>query len=102
MLTIQQIADEAGLSPKTIRYYNKTGNRARREGVATERDFPAPVGIVDGANVWDESEIRAWLEVRKQPARRGAIAKAEMRNVLSALERGNVDQAITIARKALS
>lgn len=96
-----RVGEETGLSPKTIRYYRKVGARERREGTATARTIPAP-RLVDGENVWDPDEIRAWVAARKSPARRGAIPKSEMRAVLAAAENHNIDQVITIARRNLA
>lgn len=98
---VQQVADEAGISPETVRYYQKIGNQARKAHAATARDLPAPIGIEAGANVWDPDEIRDWIATRKTPARRGAIPKAEMRAVLEAAENQNLDQVIAIARRNL-
>ena len=98
----QRVAEEADLSPETVRYYQKIGNQARKANAATERDLPAPSGVVDGANVWDPDEIRAWISARKKPARRGAIPKSEMRAVLQAAEAGQIDRVIEIARRNLS
>lgn len=99
MLTLAQIAELAELSPETVRHYLKVANRARRQGTATERDMPAPAGQQDGANVWHQADIEAWLKARQTPAKRGAIPKSEMRDVLQAAESGNIDRVITIARR---
>lgn len=98
-MNVQQAADAAGLSPATLRHHHKLATKARREGVATERHLPAPVGVEDGANVWNEDEIAEWISTRETPVKRGAIPKEEMRAVLAAAEAGNVDQVITIARR---
>lgn len=98
MINVQQVADAAGLSPATVRHHHKLATKARREGVATERHLPAPVGTEDGANLWDDSEIADWISAREKPAKRGAIPKDEMRAVLVAAEAGNIDLVITIAR----
>ena len=101
MMTVQQVADEAGLSPATVRYYHKQATRSRATGQATERDLPEPVSKVDGANVWDDDEIRDWIAARRSPAKRGAIPKDQMRAVLEHLEAGQIDRAITICRRNL-
>lgn len=102
MLNVQQVADAAGISPETVRQHHKIATKARREGTATERDLPAPSGLLDGANVWDDDEIAAWVSVRKTPARRGGIPKSEMRAVLAAAENHQIDRVIAIARRNLA
>lgn len=102
MMNAQQVADAAGISVETVRYHHKLATKARREGAATERDLPAPAGLVDGANAWDEDEIQGWISARKTPARKGAIPKSEMRAVLQAAEAGQIDRVITIARRNLA
>lgn len=102
MLTITQIAERAEISPDTVRHHHKMATRARRDGAATERHLPAPVGVDGGANVWDETAIDEWIETRREPARRGGIPKSEMRAVLAAAENHNIDQVISIARRNLA
>lgn len=102
MMNAQRVADAAGISVETVRYHHKLATKARREGTATERDLPAPAGLVDGANAWDEDEIQGWISARKTPARKGAIPKSEMRAILAAAENHNIDQVITIARRNLA
>lgn len=102
MLNVQQVADAAGISPETVRHHHKIATKARKEGVETERDLPAPSGVVDGANVWDDDKIAAWVAIRKTPARRGGVPKSEMRAILAAAENQQLDRVIAIARRNLS
>lgn len=102
MLNVNEVAAAAGLKPDSIRHHHKTAIIARREGTADERTLPAPRGLHEGANVWDEAEIQEWIDARKTPAKRGAIPKADMRAVLAAAEAGQIDRVIAIATKSLS
>lgn len=101
MLTAQQVGDQAGVTADTVRKHHQIALRARRLGTATPRHLPAPAEVVDGANVWRESDIAEWISARKTPAKRGGIPKAEMRLVLEAAEAGQIDRVITIARRNL-
>lgn len=102
MIDITEVANRAGITVNTARYHHKLATKARRERSETARNLPAPQSQTDGANLWDEDEIAEWISVRAEPARRGAITKSEMREVLAAAQSGNVDQVIAIAQRNLA
>ena len=104
-MTLPEIAAKIGRGFETTRGYHKAATRARAANAATPATMPAPAGIDDnGANVWSIADVDAWIVARANttPPRRGAIAKSTVAAMLDACERGDVDTAIQIARKALA
>lgn len=100
-MNVHEVAEAAGITAETVRHHHKVATKERREGIWTVRMLPEPAGQIDGANVWDDDEIREWIAARRTPAKRGAIPKSEMRAILTAAENGQIDQIITIAERNL-
>lgn len=76
-LFTEDIERLTGWKNETVRHYVTAGNRARREGTATDRDMPASVDrirreltkgngkpLAVWTPVWRKTDILRWLEAR--------------------------------------
>jgi hypothetical protein len=74
LLTLDDVARITGLAPGSVRAYHNQANRARREGVATETDMPAPDLIVVRTPTWRPETIESWMQVRETRRREAELA----------------------------
>ena len=98
-MTLRDIAAEADVKLETMRGYHKAAARARRNGTATPADLPAPVSRDGTVLVWNRADVDKW-KAQRATSRPGGVSKKTLREIVTFLDRGQVDQALELARKA--
>ena len=102
-MTLREVAAAAELSLPTVRRLHADATKARREGTASARTMPEPTGSMGegGALLYDAAAVTAWLKVRAQPARKGAVPKSVLQQAIKEIERGRYNAATRILKGAL-
>lgn len=69
-LTLDQVSDLVGMTPRAIKVHARAGR------------FPAAIPLTLRTNVWRESEVREWMELRVAEA---PLLRAEQTGALAAV-----------------
>lgn len=101
VLDIAEVAAAAGISVDTVRYYHKHAIRHRARGTDDGRTLPAPLTAGRDGLTWGSNAISAWIDRRQAPRKPGPVSRDVIREIIAALDNGQIAKARTIATEAL-